>query len=81
MPRIAGIKLHKTPSGKIKSATIDIKKHGDLLQPLLQQLGAVEKAEEDDFEKKWAEALRTGYTPEQAREKSLNFVRSLPWKK
>ena len=43
MPRIARVKLHKTPSGKIKSATIDMKKHGVLLLPLLQNLGAVEQ--------------------------------------
>lgn len=49
MALIAGIKLHKTPSGEIKAATIDMKKHGELLKPLLEKVGAVV---EDDFDKR-----------------------------
>ena len=78
MPNISGIKLHRTPSGKIKSVTIDMKKHGELLKPLLEKVGAVE---EDDFDKRWREAQVTGYTIEEAREHLLKTVRSLPWKK
>ena len=74
MARIAGIKLHKTPSGEIKAATIDMKKHGELLKPLLEKVGAVV---EDDFDKRWKEAVPF----EEAKERTLSFVRSLPWKK
>ena len=77
MPRIAGIKLHKTPSGKIKSATIDMKKYGDLLQPLLQKLGALEEAFEDDFEKKWA----CGIPIEEVFDGLLKKIEAHPWKK
>ncbi len=76
MPRIAGIKLHKTSSGKIKAATIDMKKHGEILQPLLHKLGVIESYE-DDFERKWA----TGIPAAEAKERLLNHVRSFPWKK
>ena len=76
MARIAGIKLHKTPSGEIKSATIDMKKHGELLKPLLEKVGAVV---EDDFDKRWKELQVTGYTVEEFRERLLAHNRKL-WK-
>ena len=78
MSGIAGIKLHKTPTGKLKSVTIDVKKHGDLLQPLLEKIDAAEK---EEFEREWAEALKTGCTVEQMRESMLAKIDALPWKK
>ena len=78
MVRIAGIKLHKTPSGRIKSATISMKKHGELLQPLLEKIGAVEQ---DDFDREWEEGVRAGNTVENLRERLLATVRAWPWKK
>jgi hypothetical protein len=74
MASIAGIKLHKTPTGKLKSVTISMKHHAELVQPILEKVGALE---EDEFEKDW----REGYTIEEARQHLLNTVRSFPWKK
>lgn len=74
MAQVLGIKLHKSAKGKLKSVTISMKHHGDKIQPLLEQIGAVE---EDDFDRRW----REGFNVEEARERLLNFVRSLPWEK
>lgn len=35
MARIAGIKQHRTTTGKLKSVTIDVKKWGEYIQDLL----------------------------------------------
>ena len=80
MSGIAGIKLHKTPTGKIKSVTIDVKKHGDLLQPLLEKINAAEK---EEFEREWAEAMKPNsnyITPEQLRKNLYKKIDEL-WDK
>ena len=74
MAHISGIKLHRTPTGKIKSVTFDMKKHGDLLQPILKQVGAVE---EDDFEKRW----REGYTVEEVFNGLMEKIDGMKWDK
>lgn len=46
MARIAGIKLHKTPTRKLKAVTFDLKKHRDKINPYLKEIGIIESAEE-----------------------------------
>ena len=50
MPRIAGIATRKNTKGKITHITIDVKKHPDLAQPLLEQAGLNEKL---SFKEEW----------------------------
>ncbi len=74
MPRIAGITTKKNVKGKITHVTIDVQKHKQAIIPVLNQLGVIEKTE---FQKDCEGAISI----EEAREDTLNFVRSLPWKK
>ncbi len=73
--RVAGIQIHKTASGKIKSVTFDYKKHGEAIAPVLEQLGAIEP---DEFDKEWAKG---GLSPEEFRKALHVHIKSLPWKK
>jgi uncharacterized protein YaiE (UPF0345 family) len=75
MARIAGIQFNKTPSGKVKSVTFDLKKHGEVITPVLESLGAIE---EDEFEKKWKQG---GYTVQEAKARTIQVIKKLPWKK
>jgi hypothetical protein len=43
MARIAGIKLHKTATGKVKSITIDLKKWGSELEDFLDRLDIADR--------------------------------------
>ncbi len=47
MPRIAGVATHKNTKGEITHLTVDVKKHKDLVAPLLEQLGVKSKFEQD----------------------------------
>lgn len=78
MARIAGIKLNKSLNGKIKTVTFDFKKHGDIINPILEKLGAVEpQEEEDDFEREF----KAGLTGAEIRKFTHDYIDSLPWKK
>lgn len=54
MSNIAGIKFTKDSKNENRYVTIDLKKHGELFNPLLTKVGALE---EDEFEKKWKEGI------------------------
>jgi hypothetical protein len=73
MARVAGIQFNKTPGGKIKSVTIDLKKHGEVINTLLEKLDAIE---EDEFEKKWRKG---GITVDRLWESFLFKVRNHKW--
>jgi hypothetical protein len=78
MLRIPGIIVNKTSTGKIKSLTIDVKKHAVALAPILQEMGLSQillDSEKAEFDKKWAK----GITSEQLKSHLLTTVRSLPW--
>lgn len=75
MARIAGIQFKDNARGTHTHVTIDLKKHGEKIKPFLEEIGAVEQ---DEFDKEWAKG---GYTVEEARQKTISFIRSLPWKK
>jgi len=62
--------------GNLQKGTIDVKKHKDLIAPVLEK---AELEHSDDFESKWEDAKRIGCAPDELREDLLNHVRSL-WK-
>lgn len=78
MARIAGITLNKTTSGKLKSVTIDLKKHGELMNPILEELGVIEV----DLEKeKFFKKFNSGITGDEVRRRVHEYIETLPWKK
>lgn len=52
--KTAGIKFDKYANGSIKSVTFNYKKHGEAIEPILKNLGAIE---EDEFDKEFKEGL------------------------
>ncbi len=75
MKNTVGIQFNNDASGKAKSVTIDLKKHGKELQFFLEKVGAI--SVEDDFEKKWSE----GISGEELVKRVNSHIRTLPWKK
>lgn len=76
MSHIAGVVTQKNNLGEITHVTIDVKKHGAIIIPVLEKLGLVEKS-------KLQQKLEsdTWLTVEESRQRSIDFVNSLPWKK
>jgi hypothetical protein len=74
MARIAGIQIEKNAKGVPTKVTIDLKKHGALFTPLLEQVGAIE---EDEFEREW----REGITGDELVKRVHAHIDTLPWKK
>jgi len=74
MAQVPGIKLHKTAKGKLTSVTISMKHHGDKLQPVLEQIGAVEQ---DEFDRRW----RAGFTVEEVFDGLLAKIDGMKWDK
>lgn len=74
MPRIAGVTTQKNTRGEITHVTIDVKKHKEAITPVLYKMGVLEKTKfQKEFEK--------GVGVEEAFDRVLKFVRTLPWKK
>jgi hypothetical protein len=73
MARIAGISTTKNTRGEITHVTFNLKKHQQVI-PLLKELGVVSKTA---FEKECENSISV----EDARAKTKEFVKSLPWKK
>ncbi len=71
MPRIAGVGTQKNTKGEITHLTIDVKKHKELVAPLLEQLGVRSKFEQD---------RERGITLEEARKNAHDFIHKM-WKK
>lgn len=76
MKDISGVEFKRDVSGKAKSVTIDLQKHGEALHFFLEKVGAFTD-EDDDFEKKWAE----GITGDELVKRVHAHIRTLPWKK
>lgn len=73
MPHIAGVTTKKDFKGNITHVTSDAKKQNSIISPIPEKLGVVAKSKFDiDCEK--------AISVEEAREMTLKFVRSLPWK-
>ena len=73
MPRIAGVATQKNTKGEITHLTIEVKKHKDLVAPLLEQLGVKTTSK---FEEDW----ERGITLEEFR-KNLHKRTNELWKK
>lgn len=73
MPRIAGVATQKNSKGEITHLTINVKRHKEVLAPLMLKLCPPEKTQ---FEKDW----ERGISIEEARKKSHEFIRKM-WKK
>ncbi len=56
MTAVAGVKFTKDAKKNNRYVTIDLKKHIQIMLPILKQLGAVED-EEDEFDKQWKEGI------------------------
>ncbi len=52
--RTSGIKFEKYANGSIKTVIFNYKQHGEIIKPILQNMGAII---EDEFEKEWKEGL------------------------
>jgi hypothetical protein len=74
MARIAGIQFNKTSNGTIKSVTIDLKKHGEVINPVLESLGVIDN---NNFEQLW----KQGMSKKEVRTKLFKTIDALPWKK
>jgi hypothetical protein len=72
MAKIAGVTTQKNAKGELIKITIDLKKHGEKLTPILQEMGLIEKSQ---FDKDCEGAL----TVEEFKEEMLTHVRGL-WK-
>ena len=73
MPRIAGVATQKNTKGEITHLTIDVKKHKDIVAPLMEQLAVKATSKfEDDWER--------GITLEEARANLHGRITEL-WKK
>lgn len=75
MKNTVGVQFNNDSSGKAKSVTIDLKKHGKELQFFLEKVGAI--SVDDDFEKKWKE----GISGEELIKRVNSHIVTLPWKK
>jgi hypothetical protein len=75
MARIAGIKLYKTSTGKLKAVTVDLKKHGSMINPYLEKIGIIEAKEREEFEKKW----KSGITGEEVKKRIIAHIDKV-WK-
>ena len=73
MARISGIATKKNTRGEITHVTFNVKKHQQVM-PLLKELGVVSKTA---FEKECERAMSV----DEARTRTKEFVKSLPWKK
>lgn len=78
MARIAGISTQTNAKGIVTKITVDLKKHPKVKESLTE-MGLISKTTEDlereAFDKKWNNP--TNWTPEAARQNSLNKVRAL----
>jgi hypothetical protein len=72
MAAIAGITTKKNQQGKLTHVTVDVRKHKQVI-PMFEEIGLIEKT---DFQKR----CENGITVEEARQHSLNHIRSI-WKK
>lgn len=58
MSQVSGIELEKDAAGNNSFVRIDLKKYGDIMNPILRQLGvSLANENQDAFEKDWNNAL------------------------
>ena len=58
MSEVSGIELEKDAAGNNSYVRIDLKKYGDMINPILQRLGVnLSDSNLDEFERDWNEGL------------------------
>ncbi len=73
MAQIAGIKTQKNTKGEITHVTINIKKHKELITPVLEELGVLQKS-------KFMQEYEKGITIEESKKRVFAKIDSL-WSK
>lgn len=58
MARVAGITIEKDTRGNARYARIDLRKYGELFNPILKQVGV--ETETSPYNKKFVEKIRKG---------------------
>ena len=59
MSEVSGIELEKDAAGNNSYVRIDLKKYGDMINPILQRLGVnLSDSNLDEFERDWNKGLR-----------------------
>ena len=58
MSEVSGIELEKDAAGNNSYVRIDLKKYGDMINPILQRLGVnLSDSNRDEFERDWNKGL------------------------
>lgn len=58
MSEVTGIELEKDAAGNNRFVRIDLKKYGDMINPILKQLGVnLSDSDQDAFERDWNRGL------------------------
>jgi hypothetical protein len=73
MARVAGVQIETNAKGALTYARFDLKKHGEKITPILQELGVIE----DEFDKK----IKNGISGDELVADVKKYIRTLPWKK
>jgi hypothetical protein len=73
MPQVAGVTTKKNVKGEITHVTINVKKHKDIITPVLEEIGVLTKM---TFEERFKKA----HSVEEAKQMTLNHLRKI-WKK
>ncbi|MEO7312660.1 MAG: hypothetical protein ABIX01_19900 [Chitinophagaceae bacterium] len=75
MPRIAGVTTQKNTKGQITHITFNLKKHEEILTPVLKQLGVVQ--DKTKFQKDW----NNGTPHHEVMDSLRDIATKWPWKK
>lgn len=70
MAEVAGIELEKDAAGNNSYVRIDLKRYGDMINPILKRLGVIEQTQ---FDKDWERAI----DPETFRKEAKSRLREL----
>ncbi len=76
MVNVAGIKFIKDAKNENRFVTIDLKKHGNVFNGALIQLGALK---EDEFEKKWKEGVSGDEVIKRLKKTIANHFKNKKW--
>ena len=82
MTRIAGISTQKNTKGIVTKITIDLKKHPEAKQPLVD-LGLIAKTEEEIYREEFYKKVNnpTNLTLDEFYNSMMKHIEKLPWKK
>ena len=73
MSEVSGIELEKDAAGNNSYVRIDLKKYGDMINPILKQLGVIGQTQ---FDKDWGKSTRPGDIPERSENTIKRVIQS-----